>query len=41
MFMQGDVLFKVSKYAKQTLETCVVKVIMIERELTRMSHSKA
>lgn len=29
--MQGDVLFKVSKYAKQTLETCVVKVIMIER----------
>lgn len=29
--MPGDVLFKVSKYAKQTLETCVVKVIMIER----------
>ena len=24
MFMQGDVLFKVSKYAKQTLETCLV-----------------
>ena len=41
MFMQGDILFKGSNYFKPTLETCVVKVIIIERELTRMSRSKA